>query len=369
MTRSLVTESEATGRPLQVAVGRAGTRSEAAVLFPSLGEYPVYDPMAYRFMLDDERRNEHYAAAVRRHAPGRTVLDIGTGHEAVWAIESARAGASHVYAVEVIPETAALARKTIAEAGLADRITLIEGLSTDIELPVRAEVCVSEIIGTLGGSEGAGPVLRDARLRLLTPDGVFVPHRSATTVVAVDLDTAFGGRRPAFAPIAVRYLDKIFGSVGRPFDLRVCVPRLNEAAFLSEIAEVESLEFNGELRPEGTDHRELRVTKSGTLHGFALGVRLWVDENQSPLDSFSQRTNWFPVYAPVSTAGLPVAEGDRITLEFVTRLSDDGVHPDYELTGELEPVAGERVPLHWRSGHHDMGFRTNGFYRELFPGD
>ncbi|MFJ2203386.1 hypothetical protein [Streptomyces violaceusniger] len=74
-------------------------------------------------------------------------------------------------------------RATVSWAGFADRITVAEGLSPEIEFPEPVQMCVSEIIGTLAGSEGAGAVLRDARERLVKPGGVFVPHRSATTAV------------------------------------------------------------------------------------------------------------------------------------------------------------------------------------------
>ncbi|EXU62907.1 hypothetical protein Z951_38860 [Streptomyces sp. PRh5] len=110
-------------------------------------EYPVYDDVAYEVMIKDERRMNRYVEAVRRYAPGRTVLDIGTGKDAVWAPAAARAGARHVWAVEVIPTSARIARETIEEAGFADRITVIEGLSTEIELPEPVDLCVSEIIG------------------------------------------------------------------------------------------------------------------------------------------------------------------------------------------------------------------------------
>ncbi|MFT9471830.1 hypothetical protein [Streptomyces sp. 11-1-2] len=80
--------------------------------------------------------------------------------------------------------TTSVVRASVSWAGFADRITVAEGLSPEIEFPEPVEMCVSEVIGTLAGSEGAGAVLRDARERLVKPGGVFVPHRSATTAVA-----------------------------------------------------------------------------------------------------------------------------------------------------------------------------------------
>ena len=51
---------------------------------------------------------------------------------------------------------------------------------------------------------------------------------------------------------------------------------------------------------------------------------------------------------------------------FTTRLSDDGIHPDYALDGELHRAGAPPVQLQWRSAHHDEGFRGNPYYRWLF---
>jgi protein arginine N-methyltransferase 1 len=88
-------------------------------------------------------------------------------------------------------------------------------------------------------------VLRDARERLVRTGGLFAPHRSVTTVTAIDLDQ----RLPlGFPDFAVTYVREIFAAVGRPFDLRVCLVGLQDA-YVSDVAEVERLDFNGPLRP------------------------------------------------------------------------------------------------------------------------
>ncbi|GAA2778312.1 methyltransferase domain-containing protein [Crossiella cryophila] len=371
MARTFVAQLDASGH--QVPVRACLYEPEPPMwLFPSVGEYPLYDDFAYGKMLDDQARMARYAEAVRRYAPGRTVLDIGTGRDAVWALAAARAGASRVWAVEVIPESAATAREVIAAAGFADRITVVQGLSTEIDLPEPVDVCVSEIIGTLAGSEGAAAVLADARQRLVKPGGVFIPHRGVTTVVGFDLGRA-SAEPPGFPLFTFKYLEQMFAAVGGPFDPRVCLvglqdrPEVQRRAYLSEAAEVEPLEFNGELCLGGVDAAEFVCTRAGRLHGLALGVRLWVAEGDEPLDSLVQASSWTPVYAPLSATGLPVRPGDRFTFEFSTALSDDGVHPDYALTGSLCRDVGPPVPLRWSSAHHRQGFRTDPFYRSLFP--
>ncbi|MCQ6247378.1 50S ribosomal protein L11 methyltransferase [Streptomyces malaysiensis] len=371
MQRSFVAELAAPGH--KVPVRACDLESNPVWLFASIGEYPVYDDVAYEVMIKDERRMNRYSEAVRRYAPGRTVLDIGTGQDAVWALAAARAGARHVWAVEVIPRSAQIARKNIEQAGFADRITVVEGLSTEIELPEPVEMCVSEIIGTLGGSEGAGRVLRDARERLVRPGGVFIPHRSATTAVALDVSSANLGEPLGFPPLVLPYVEKVFASVGRPFDLRVVLegvqdnPKVRERAYLSDVVEVEPLEFNGDLHTEGVDAAELTFTREGRFSGLALGMRLWVAEDDEPIDSLFQPSSWTPAYAPLAEEGLPVRPGDRFEFDFTTVVSDDGVHPDYGLVGELHRAGARTAPLSWGSTHHADGFRTTPFYRSLFP--
>jgi hypothetical protein len=102
-------------------------------------------------------------------------VDIGTG-TGVLAIAAAQAGAEHVYAIEAsaIGEVA----KAIFEAnGLTDRITLLQGWSTRIDLPERADVLVSEIIGNEPLGENVLEITVDARKRLLKPEARLVPGK------------------------------------------------------------------------------------------------------------------------------------------------------------------------------------------------
>lgn len=126
-------------------------------------------------MMQDAPRNAAYAQALQRAAPGKRVLDIGTG-AGLLAMLAARAGAAHVTTCEAVPQIAARARAVIAHNGLADRITLHAQRSTELELPQRAEVLVSEILASGVLSEHVLPTLEHARSHLLTPDAVVIPR-------------------------------------------------------------------------------------------------------------------------------------------------------------------------------------------------
>jgi protein arginine N-methyltransferase 1 len=126
-------------------------------------------------MLNDRTRTSSFLAGVAEVVtPGDVVVDVGTG-TGVLAIAAARAGANHVYAIEAtaIGEVA----KTIFEDnGLADRITLLRGWSTRINLPERADVFVSETIGSKPLDESV-LMIKDALKRLLKPEARLIPNK------------------------------------------------------------------------------------------------------------------------------------------------------------------------------------------------
>jgi precorrin-6B methylase 2 len=139
------------------------------------------DPVEHGRMLHDERRTGDFLAALALAVrPGDVVLDIGTG-SGVLSVAAARAGAARVYAVEA-SDIAQVAERVFAENGVGDRVTLIPGWSREIELPERADVLVSEIIGNEPFEEEILETTLDARTRLCKPGARMIPH--ALTLLA-----------------------------------------------------------------------------------------------------------------------------------------------------------------------------------------
>lgn len=99
-------------------------------------------------MLQDHVRTSTYERAVMSNAADfqdKVVLDVGTG-SGILAFFAARAGARHVYAVE-LSGMADCARELVAANGLRDRITVIKGKMEEVELPERVDVVISEPMG------------------------------------------------------------------------------------------------------------------------------------------------------------------------------------------------------------------------------
>lgn len=140
-------------------------------------------------MLDDRVRTESFLRAIREIVrPSDVVVDIGTG-TGVLAIAAAKAGARHVYAIEATA-MADVARRLVEANGLSDRVTVLRGWSTQLELPERATVLVAEIIGSDPFDEDVLSVMRDATRRLVTADARLIPSRLVLSTVLVDVPEA-----------------------------------------------------------------------------------------------------------------------------------------------------------------------------------
>lgn len=127
-------------------------------------------------MLNDRTRTLSFIEAIRETVrPGDVVLDVGTG-TGILAAAAARAGARHVYAIEA-GQIHRVARELFASNNLSDRITLVKGWSTQVELPERADVLISEVIGHEPLAEDVLETTWDAVARLVKPDARLVPRR------------------------------------------------------------------------------------------------------------------------------------------------------------------------------------------------
>lgn len=128
----------------------------------------------YHFMADAPKMRA-YKAAIEAVVPGKVVLDLGAGL-APLSFMALKAGARKVYALERGP-VMDLARRAAVHMGLQDQLVFIRGLSTQLDLPERVDVILTETFGSLGIEENAAEFLIDARERFLAPDGIILPNR------------------------------------------------------------------------------------------------------------------------------------------------------------------------------------------------
>ena len=358
---------------VDVALYRGENFGRAAQFWASLGEYPVYDANTYNMMTNDRVRTGRYFNAVNKYAPGNTVLDIGTGADLNWAVASVEAGAVKVYAIEEILESYEKASAKILTLGLEDKISLIYGNSLKVELPEKVDVCVSEIIGTIGSSEGVCVALKDARARFMKPDAIMIPQRCVTKIAGVTLpeelyaNSGFDDRPfPYVGLIPMKSVEDVLNSIGYPFDCRLCISNFPQSNFLSSMGTIEDLFFDNEIESRYDFETSVVISKSGRLDGFLLWLNLWVDMEDSVIDTYNDQTSWAPVYFPAFDEGIFVNVGDKIKIYCEIRLSDNGLNPDYSLTGTIDN-GFETTEWKFVSFHHAPELRKSYLYKKLFP--
>ena len=163
-------------------------------------------PELHISMLEDRTRTQAFLAAIEEVVQvGDIVLDIGTG-TGILAMAAARAGAAHVYAIEA-GHIGRSAQALFEANGLADKITLIPGWSLAVELPERADLLVSEILGSRPLSERIMPVTLDARNRLLKPNARLIPESLEVWGVPVEIPAPFVAQRRYTGEVVERWED------------------------------------------------------------------------------------------------------------------------------------------------------------------
>jgi hypothetical protein len=334
-------------------------------LWPSFGEYPVYDETLYEALTNDTIRNDLFRRALALVSPNKRVLDIGTGQYLIWAVESLRAGADHVVAVESMPETHAAAAKNLSDWELESKVSLRHGLSTQLDIEERAEVCVSETIGSVAGAEGAAAIVLDARQRLLDDSGVVVPNRCITKAVATSFDGVMARTGAGFARDAIGTLTRIFEWNESPFDVRLRISNPAKEALLSTYATIEILDFNGDLQTEQRHSVTLVMQSVGVVDGLLAWMEMSCWPGLPILSAIQDRTNWATVYFPLFDTPIEVTPGDRLDVNVAIVLSDDGIHPDYCFDAELYTASG-RFSSSAIFKHHGHDFRWHAIHKRLF---
>jgi len=261
---------------------------------------------AHRGLLQDETRTNAFREAIRRSVtPDSVVLDLGAG-SGILSFFACEAGARRVFAVDAT-HSADLAAFLSRHLGFADRIQVIHDRSTNIELPARANVLVTETLGAFGFNEQVLSSVIDARARLLTADAVIIPRSIDLYFVPVDDASIYEqhvnwwNEKPYgfdFSPLSVFASNIVFvGSVGS--DSFLATPARVIAADLTTIA-----------TPDISGGAHFTTTRAGLLHGFAGWFRATLADGIE-LSNEVPGSHWEHVFLPLQPpiaveAGTPI---------------------------------------------------------------
>lgn len=262
-------------------------------------------------MLMDNVRTDSYRQAISQVVKaGDVVVDVGCG-SGILSFLACGSGARHVYAIES-EDVIEMAKLVAAKNGLQDRVTFFHDVSFRVELPERADVIVTETMGTFGFEEGILGSLTDARDRFLKEDGRLIPQRVELFLVPVELPQ-FYEHVIDFWVTSCQELD--FSPV-RQLTVNNFHPlKLHEGTFLSPPASVEQIVFRDTKRAEIDTNVSFYANRRGRLHGLAG----WFNAELMPGLAVSngpgdRASHWglafFPIDRPV-----PIDRGNRIFAE------------------------------------------------------
>lgn len=271
----------------------------------------------HRGLLADEVRTNAFREAIARTVkPGDVVLDIGCG-SGILSFFACQAGAK-VYAIDR-GGMAGVAQFLARHLGFADRITVLRDESTNVELPERADVLISETLGVLGFDENLLGSIVDARARLLRPGAVIVPRRVALEIVPVELPNEHA--RHIIWWSAPRY----------GFDLRpmrgfasnsILFINISPAAHTARPESIIDIDLRTAASTFVRGSAQFTASRDCVIHGFALWFTATLAEDITITNNEPGGTHWAQGFLPLEQP-IALTRGAHIDVDLE---SDDGNH-------------------------------------------
>ena len=301
----------------------------------------MYSLDAYGSMIADRVRAEAYAEALRSTMrQGSVVVEIGTG-PGIFAVLACQFGADRVYAIEQ-SEIIQVAREVAAANGCADKIEFFEEISSRVNLPVRADVVLSDLRDVLPFFQRHIPAIVDARRRFLAPGGTMIPRKDLLRAAIVEAPKSYGNLvnpwdqnpfRQDLSPARLLAVNSIQKAQVSPSQLLTG----HKLWAMVDYASIENADVRTNL--------EWTVDRAGTGHGIIV----WFDTDLAEGVSFSNAPGapetiygalFFPWPQPA-----PLIEGQAVCVELSAKL----VESDYiwRWTTHIDPVEGSRSPIHF----------------------
>lgn len=336
-------------------------------------KFVTFDKSAYQAMMNDQSRTPLFEQAIvnRLTSPNyepnsQIVLDLGTGPFALFAVIAAKNGAKHVYAIEASKEAAASARETVRKLGYDDKITILEGFSTDITLPEKADFAVAEIVGSVATEEGAYATIYDAHQRLVKNPreaSSWIPNRIQTyaapasyTLQNLFLPPAFDWTKLQGEPVRFNCFDEGLQLVSNPVLIEdISFAEINDIKGFQKkqvtfTVDGERVETNRNVfleefkRGRIQEAETLSVTAANSISGIALWPRLLLDDNvevnsRHYPDGGHQKSHWQTVLPIMNPVPVPVKGGDEVsvTFDFVVP-TQVTTPPSYKISGSVVRV-------------------------------
>jgi type I protein arginine methyltransferase len=319
-----------------------------------------YQIKSYGSHIRDKVRVDAYVEAMRRViTPESVVLDLGAG-TGFFSLMACHLGAKHVYAIEVHPAVKLLDKQAKAN-GWEDRITVFQEKSTDVELPEKVDVIVSDLRG------GMSPLLRthiqtlyDAKQRFLKDNGVLIPQNDTLYITVVDDDRRF-----------TKYVRNPWMNPDFPFDMTAVYEQHTNTPF-RKLPDVEnivlpeqvwaSIDYGQQSSPQVRNTVQWQVEAPTMVHFISLWFesRLidGVSYSTSPRVEEDTRPQcysgmYFPFKAPVN-----LQAGETLQVEVIATYV--AARDNYTFTWNTTVCSDETQECR-------VSYRQSTFFQDLFP--
>jgi protein arginine N-methyltransferase 1 len=257
----------------------------------------------------------------------------------VLSVLAAKAGARRVYAIEAMPLGSVVAHAA-TRSGVGDIVTFVPGMSTDVTLPERADVIVSDLHGVLPLFRAHLPSIVDARTRFLADGGALIPARESLHAALVEAPRLYQQHIGVFdaAPYGVDMSMLREMAANRWYGGPTEYVRV-----VGDVATVATLDYMELTGPDLDAAFELVSTTAASAHGFCV----WFDSELAPgvtmsnspaLDETVFGRAFFPFQQPVS-----LRAADRLRL----RLRASLLGRDYTWTWDVDGL-NTATPVRFR---------------------
>ncbi len=286
---------------------------EPSELFPEIPNLYEF-PSVHADMLFDEERVNNYSKAIEQSIkPGDVVVDIGTG-TGLLAFLCLKSGAERVHAIDrsaAIKWAKALSEKN----GFSEKIMFYNKDSRETNLPEKADMIVSELIGHIGFEEGMVESLYDAKERFLRPGGKIIPKKVSLRVALAAETRIYSDCIDCWKPIkGIDY------SILREEAVRACyLTNINDRDLVSEPQTFFLVDFIEDDKPVLKGEKIFFACRNNLVNGIAI----WFDASLTNGISLSSNpwvtTHWKQCFAPVEQP-VSVKAGDRLSVKLELHL-------------------------------------------------
>jgi protein arginine N-methyltransferase 1 len=262
----------------------------------------------FHAMLSDTVRMTAFERAIRQKVkPGDVVVDLGAG-TGILGFLAIRAGADKVFCIEK-SDAIELSRAVAAKNGMTDRIVFLEANSKEVSLPVKADVIVSETLGSFGVDENTLEFTADARERFLKPGGILIPQ-------AISLHLAPVESTPIHDKI--EFWREIHGIDFTParelFGRKLMVESIQPHDLLTEPGQFDRIDLYTETGEPRERKLLFKFKRKGAVHGIGgwFDLELTEDIHLSTAPG-APATHWKQAFFPILDR-IRVIEGDLMEL-------------------------------------------------------